>query len=150
MEIDLYSPASIQYGDWTGSFAGDEVDMVNIEKFLGVDRKVWRLLHVDITIYGGNQTVEPYVVSADTTYLELESTVNGGNAILLTRLASLEYEPAGHSDTNPPRPPSLPVSSATEFLGFGFKRLHLKMTSRNIPAGARFEYSDLLTEEEMD
>lgn len=143
MEIDLYSPASVQYGDWSGSFSGDEVDMVQVEQFLGIDRDVWRLLHISLTIYGGHQTIEPYAIRASTTYLDLESTVSAGNAIQLTRLNSLKFEPSEHFDTNPPPPLSIPVISATEFLGYGFKRLELKITSRNIPEGARFEYVDL-------
>jgi hypothetical protein len=133
MEIDLYSPASVQYGDWSGSFSGDEVDMVRVEQFLGIDRDVWRLLHIGLTIYGGRQTIEPYAISANTTYLDLESTVSSGNAIQLTRLNSLEYEPFEHFDTNPPPPMSIPVLSATEFLGYGFKRLELKNNITQYP-----------------
>ena len=150
MNIEPYSPASVQRDEWTGSFAADEVDMDQWDQFLGFDSEVWRLLHIGITIHGGSQTIESYAVSANTTYLDLESTVSAGNAIQLTRLTSIEYEPNDHSDTNPPPPMSLPVISATEFLGHGFKRLELKMTSRHIPEGARFEFVDLSDQEGLE
>lgn len=147
MNINPYAPAAVQYDDWRGSLAGDGVDMVQVEQFLGVDRNVWRLLHIDITIYGGSQTIEPYAISAMTSYVDLEDIVDSGNAIQLTRLGSIEYHPPGHADTNPPPPLSQPVISATEFLGYGFKRLAIKMTSRHIPEGARFEYVDVPDQE---
>ena len=143
MNIEPYTPASVQYSDWQGTFAADEVDMCRVEEFLGVDREVWRLLHIGITIYGGSQTIESYAVSANTSYEDLQTTVRAGHPIQLTRLGSIEYESCDHSDTNPPPPMSQPVMSATEFLGYGFKRLELKMTSHHIPEGAKFEYIDL-------
>lgn len=150
MNIEPYTPASVQYGDWRGTFSADEVDMRRVEEFLGVDRELWRLLHIGITMSGGSQTIESYAVSVNTSYEDLQTTVGAGRPIQLTRLGSIEYEPHDHSDTNPPPPLSQPVLSATEFLGYGFKRLELKMTSRLIPEGATFEYIDLLDRDDSE
>lgn len=150
MNIDPYAPANVQYGDWLGSIAGDEADMLAVEEFLGVDRNVWRLIHINITMSGGTQWIAPYVISAATTYADLEATVESDEAIQLTLLESIEYHPRNHSDTNPPRPSTLPIVSATDFLGYGFKRLVIKLTTRSIPAGARFEFVELPNPEDSE
>lgn len=52
-------------------------------------------------------------------------------------LAEIEFDPASAFDTNPPPPLSLPVVSATEFLGHAFKRLQIRLITRSLPPGAR-------------
>jgi hypothetical protein len=143
MEIKPFEPASVQYDDWTGSIAGDAVDMGNWEELLGVDRTRWRLLHLKIIMSGFGQSIDPYAVSFDTTYADLQRMVDSGEPIVLTHLAGLEYDYPDHSDTNPPRPATLPVLSATDFIAHAFKRLEVKLTSRHIPSGATFEEVEL-------
>ena len=139
MDMDPYDPASVQYDDWTGSIAGDEADMQDWEELLGIDKDRWRLLHLKITLSGGSQWIEPYVVSAETSYKDLRRIVESGNPILLTRLDGIEYHLPDHFDTNPPHPSTMPVLSATDFLGHAFKRLQIRLTFRHIPPGATFE-----------
>lgn len=148
MILEPYKPASVQYNDWKGSIAGDEVDLRPMELFLGIDREIWRLLHIEIGVFGGTQSVEPYVIPAEMTYADLESQVSRGRPIELTRLQTIEFEPSEVWDTNPPRPLAMPVISAMELLGFGFKRLVIKLTSRNIPQGATFEFVDLAEDQD--
>jgi hypothetical protein len=143
MNLDPYSPASVVHNYWTGSVAGDGVDMEDVEQFLGIDKEVWRVLHIEISIDGGQHTIEPYAIDVEINDADLVEAVEAGNPIKLTRLPAIEYFPHEHSDTNPPAPLSIPIISATEFLGYGFKRLHLKMTSTDVPKGATFEFDDL-------
>ena len=135
MSDDFNKPASVQYGDWTGTVAADEVDGVDLEKFLGVDTKRWRLLLVDLIVYGGRQHVEGYGVPANMTYDDLAQRVAAGEPLVLDLVGEVEFDPQ-HADTNPPAPLSFPVVSAGEFVGHGFKRLHIRFVSRNIPPGA--------------
>ena len=139
MDINPYDRASVQYDDWTGSIAGDEADMQHWEKYLGIDEDRWRLLHLIIAFSGGSQWITPYVVSAQTSYEDLQRMVDSDNPIRLTRLEGIEYHYPGEFDTNPPRPSTIPVVSATDFLGHAFKRLEIKLTFRHIPEGATFE-----------
>ena len=143
MTIRPFEPASVQYDSWTGSIAGDAMDMGSWEELLGVDRARWRLLHLDITMWGGGQWIDPYAVIANTTYNDLQQMVDSGDPILLTHLDGIEYEYPDRSDTNPPRPATVPVVSATDFFTHAFKRLHIKLTSRHIPNGATFERVEL-------
>lgn len=141
MSINLNVPASVQYGDWIGTTAADEVDTRELEKFLGVDRSEWRLLVFDITIYGGFQEVTGYGVRADVTWNDLEALTESNRPIVVHRVGVLEYD-TRHGDTNPPPPLTLPVISAGELLGHGFKRLHIRMRSRNIPDGAVIDVAE--------
>lgn len=143
MEIDPYDPASVQYDDWKGSLAGDERDMRDWEELLGIDKDRWRLIYLKIYISGGIQWIEPYAVSADTSYGDLEALVNSGRPIQLTHLDGIEYHHPDHSDFNPPIPEQLPIQSATDFLRFAFKRFEMKFTYRHIPEGATFEEVDV-------
>jgi hypothetical protein len=133
---NLLEPAAVQYDAWTGTVAGDDVDMHDVCDFLGIDRKVHRVLAIDVHISEGHQTLTAYGVPADHGMAKLEAIVAGGEPIRCQVLAEIEYDPAEDGDTNPPPPLSLPVMSATEFLGHGFKRLHLRLVTRSLPPGA--------------
>lgn len=143
MEIDPYEPAAVQYNDWKGTVAGDEADMSSWEEYLGIDREIWRLLYLTIHIYGGHQSITPYVVSAETSYNDLENMVNSDQPIVLARLAGIDYDYPNHSDFNPPRPASFPITTATDFLIHAFKRLEIKFVYRHIPVGAIFDLVEI-------
>ena len=150
MDIFPFDPASVQYDDWTGTIAGDVADMRHLEELLGINRETWRLLYVTIYFSGFGQSIEPYVVSADTSYDDLEATVARGEPIVVTHLQGIDYDFPNHSDTNPPRPESLPILSAVDFLTHGFKRLELKLHFRFIPENARFEVVEITDSEDFD
>jgi len=135
-----YEPASMQYDDWTGTVAGDDVDMRKFEDLLGVDKTKWRILHVEVLIFGGHQSIEAYGVSRETTYVDLEEIVSSSRTIILTLVKHIDFDPSVVADTNPPAPLGFPVVSATEFIGYGFKRFQMKLVSKNIPKGAEFEF----------
>jgi hypothetical protein len=139
-EMRPYEPASMQYDDWTGTVAGDDVDIRKFEDLLGVDKTKWRILHIEILILGGHQSIEAYGVSRETTYSDLEEIVASGRTIILTLVKHIHFDPSLVADTNPPAPLALPVVSATEFIGYGFKRFQMKLVSRNIPKRAEFEF----------
>jgi hypothetical protein len=63
---------------------------------------------------------------------------------MLRRLRRRTWRRRGRFDTNPPPPLSMPVVSATEFLGHVFKRLQIRVITRSLPPGARLigEYLD--------
>jgi len=132
-ESDLLEPASVQYGDWKGTVAGDDVDMRDVCEFFGIDPSEHRVLAVDVTIYGGNQVLTAYGVAADQGWDELAAITERGERIQCRVLKAIEFEPAEDFDTNPPPPLSVPVVSATEYLGYGFKRLHIRLTTRDLP-----------------
>jgi hypothetical protein len=136
-EEDLLESASVQYGDWRGTVAGDNVDMRNVGEFLGIDRSKHRVLAIDVTIYGGSQDLIAYGVSADQGWDELQATTDRGEPIRCRVVKRIERNPAEHFDTNPPPPLSLPVVSATEYLAHGFKRLHIRLITRSLPPGSR-------------
>lgn len=136
-EDDLLEDASVQYGDWKGTVAGDDADMISVGEFFGIDQSERRLLAIDVNIYGGRQRLTAYGVSADQGWAELEAITNRGEPIRCSVLTEIEADPAEHSDSNPPPPLSLPIVSATEYLGSGFKRLHIRLITRNLPPGSR-------------
>jgi len=110
----------VQYGDWTGTVAGDDVDMRDVCEFLGIDPSEHRVLAIDVTIYEGRQQLTAHGVSADQGWDELEAITNRGEPIRCRVLKEIESDRAEHFDTNPPPPLSVPVVSATEYLGHGF------------------------------
>ena len=57
-------PAAVQYSEWVGTLAGDEVDNTCLEELLGVDRDEHRILVVDYWANGGHQDVVAYGVPA--------------------------------------------------------------------------------------
>jgi len=150
MEIDPYQTASVQYNDWMGTVAGDQSDTQDWEELLGIDTERWRLLHVTIYFSGGSQWIEPYVISADTSYDDLQGIVNSGQPIVLTHLEGIEYHFPDHSDTNPPRPRVLPIVSAAEFISHAFKRFEIKLVYRHIPPEATFEVVDISDSEDFE
>jgi hypothetical protein len=135
-EEDLLERAAVQYGDWEGTVAGDNVDMHNVCEFLGIDRDRYRVLAIDISIYGGHQQLTAYGVPAEQGWDALEAITNRGEPIRCGVLAEIEFSPADHADTNPPPPLSLPVLSPAEFLGHGFKRLQIRLITRTLPPGS--------------
>ena len=132
MEIDPYQTASVQYNDWMGTVAGDQSDTQDWEELLG------------------SQWIEPYVISADTSYDDLQGIVNSGQPIVLTHLEGIEYHFPDHSDTNPPRPRVLPIVSAAEFISHAFKRFEIKLVYRHIPPEATFEVVDISDSEDFE
>jgi hypothetical protein len=142
--INPYESASVQYNDWHGTVAGDDVDMRSFEQLLDIDRDKWRVLLIDITMGGGHQTLVAYGVSAETSYTDLEDIIEDGRTIVLTTLKTYDYQVDGHADTNPPAPPVIPVEKATDFIAYGFKRFHMRLVSRNLPAGAKFDNMDFI------
>lgn len=136
-EEDLLETASVQYDDWTGTVAGDGVDMHDVSEFLGINRAEDRVLAIDVSIYGGHQHLTAWGVSGDKGWDALQAITDRGEAIRCRVLAEIEFDPATNFDTNPPPPLSLPVMSATEFLGHGFKRLQIRLVTRSLPPGAR-------------
>lgn len=127
----------MQYGDWTGTVAGDNVDMHSVCEFLGIDRDKHRVLALDISIYGGHQHLTAYGVPAEQGWGALQAITALGEPIRCTALAEIEFSPADHADTNPPPPLSLPVLSPSEFLGHGFKRLQIRLITRTLPPDSR-------------
>lgn len=145
-----YEPASVQYNDWTGTVAGDDVDFRSFEELLGIDSEKWRVLAIEIISGGGHQTLLAFGVSNVSGFTDLQRMVDEGRSIVLTCIKTLDYSVEGHADTNPPAPPALPVSSATDFIAYGFKRFHMKLISRNVPRGARFETTDYIDTEGIE
>jgi hypothetical protein len=142
--MNPYESASVQYNDWEGTVAGDDVDFRSFEQLLDIDREKWRVLVLDVTIGGGHQTLVAYGVAGSTSYKDLEDIIDDGRTIVLTTLKTYDYSIEGHADTNPPAPPTIPIEKATDFIAYGFKRFHMRLVSRNIPAGARFENMDFI------
>lgn len=149
-EMNPYESASVQYNDWEGTVAGDDVDFRSFEQLLDIDREKWRVLVVDVTLGGGHQTLVAYGVAGSTSYNDLEDIIEDGRTIVLTTLKTYNYSPKGHVDTNPPAPATIPVEKATDFIAYGFKRFHMRLVSRNIPAGARFENMDFIDTEGIE
>ena len=141
MNPNLNEVATVQYGDWMGEVAADEVDGHELEAFLGFDSTKWRLLVVDITVYGGYQEVHGYGVPASQTWSDLEDRVRANQPVIVHHLGLVDYDPH-HGDTNPPAPLSTPVISAGELVGHGFKRLHIRLRSRNLPPGSVLEVAE--------
>jgi hypothetical protein len=138
---NLMEPAHVQYDDFSGSIAVDQVDLRRLEVYLGVDEDEWMLVQVRIQIYGGSQYIQGYAVSLpDNNMPALLEIANSGGEIELTKIVDLEWHIPNHSDTNPPAPESLPVINATQLLGIGFKRLDLILTTRGAdwPEGTKY------------
>lgn len=138
-QYNPYEPANVQYDDWTGTVAGDRVEFNRFEQLLGIDSDKWRVLVIEIISGGGHQTLIAYGVSNVSGFSDLQEIVDSGRTIVLTSIKTLDYRISGHVDTNPPAPPVMPVESATDFLAYGFKRFHLKLVSKSVPKGAKFE-----------
>jgi len=136
-EDDLLEPASVQYGDWEGTVSGDNVDLRHIWEFLGIDRSEHRVLAIDVLIFGGRQRLVAYGVPGDQGWDELQAITDRGESVRCRVVKEIEFDPAHHFDTNPPPPLSLPVLSATEYLGHGFKRLQIRLITRSLPPGSR-------------
>lgn len=137
----LNESASVQYNDWYGEIAADEVDGQELESFLGIDRSKWRLLVVDIMVYGGVQEVRGFGVPASQTGTDLEDRVRTNSPIIVHLVGDIDYN-SHRTDTNPPIPLSKPVISAGELIGHGFKRLHLRLRTQHVPKGAVIEFAE--------
>lgn len=134
---DLLEPASVQYGDWSGTVAGDNVDMRSINEILGVDRDKYRILAVDVSIYGGRQHLVAYGVPSDQGWGVLQAIADRGEPIRCRVVADIEAGPEGHFDTNPPAPPSAPVTTPTDLFAYAFKRLQIRILTRSLPPGSQ-------------
>jgi hypothetical protein len=128
MRENLRAPAHVQRDEWSGTLAADEVDLKALEEFIGVDPDLWRLVVVDIYIGGGSQSIAGYAVPQSLgSYESLHDAVRDTGCIEVTRVAEWDENPADHIDTNPPAPPIVPLTWASELIALGFKRLHLRM-----------------------
>ncbi len=147
MSDDINEPASVQYNDWHGEVAADHVDLTFIADYITSQPENWWVILFDITVYGGHQVITPYAVPNGTTRDQMQHLVDAGQPVPVTRLPAISYD-SGVDDTNPPKAMSMPVISASELVGHGFKRLHIRFRSRSIPHGARLEVVEELTDED--
>jgi hypothetical protein len=130
--INLFDRAGVQYDDWSGTVAGDQVDFRSAAEMLGVDPHDWRLILVDVHISGGSQSLTAYAVPAAKGSFEfLKHRINETGRIEVTRIAELASHIEGHADTNPPTPPRMPLAVPLDMLVFAFKRLHIRLL--NLP-----------------
>lgn len=132
---DLRDRASVQYDEWLGTVAADGVDFNRLESFLGIERDAWRLVVVDVLIFGGGQSILAWALpAADGNYESVKRAAEAG-LVEVTKVVERDELPADHDDTNPPAPPVLPLTWAMDLLALGFKRLHIRM--ENIPESLR-------------
>lgn len=137
--VDLNEAANVQYDEWLGSIAADAADVRGIEEFLGVDAQKERILAFHVAIYGGSQSVTPYVVDAEMTYAQLEDLSIGGQLIPVREAPSITFEIDDWGDPVPPRPEALPIASPTDFLKSAFKRLEMVVRTAHLPEGAQLQ-----------
>jgi hypothetical protein len=81
-------------------------------------------------------------VPRGTTYADLVAQVERRESIRVMAVGRIDYELETHADTNPPRPMTTPVVSATELFGYGFKRLQVRLLTRSFPPGAKVVTDD--------
>lgn len=127
MRENLRDMAAVQYDDWVGTLAADEADLHPITDLLGVDREKWFLLVVEVSVFGGSQSIVGYAVPAEVDYTSLEAQIRSTGRIEVVRVVETHEDPSDHEDTNPPDSPVRPITWATDLLAFGFKRFHLRM-----------------------
>jgi hypothetical protein len=133
---DFTEPASVQYNDYLGTVAGDVVDFHHLEDLVAPEGE-FRVLAVELGFWGGTQYLTAFGVKRDVTFDDLDELVRQGEPIRLERVATFETHLPGHSDLNPPAPPRVPITSATDFLLYGWKRLNIRLLRRSgIPEDA--------------
>lgn len=135
MSENLRDAASVQYGDFKGTLAGDEVDLIGLANALGINQDEWQLLVVEFTCYGGSQALRAWGVRRNIGGWEgLEAMIAATGQVEVTLLVDRSQRLAQHADTNPP---ARPAGAAFGLLGdlfvFGFKRFVGRLVSRNIP-----------------
>lgn len=129
MTENLLEPASVQYDRWVGTVAADDIDMTNLAERIGVNREAWDLVVVDLHVDGGYQTITGWGVPSEEAAYETRRAhlQSSGGVLEVTRLVEHNEEPHEHADTNPPTPPKLPLTWASEVVALGFKRLHIRI-----------------------
>ncbi len=134
MSENLRENASVQYGDLTGTLAGDEVDVGGLAPALGIDGR-WQLLVVEFSCYGGTQHLRAWGIHRDLGGWEgLKEMIADKGQVEVTLLLDRTQGLEGHADTNPPSPPADGrFGLVGDFLVYGFKRLSGRLISRNIP-----------------
>ncbi len=114
--------------EWLGSITGNNVDLARVELLLGIDPLLWWVLAFDIDFTDfGKQTVTALAVPARTTRSQLMDLYSQGLAVPVTAFEAIMYEAEPLSSPDATMPDQLPVSSAAEFLMYGFKHLEMRL-----------------------
>lgn len=142
MRENLMEPASAQYDKWVGTAAADDVDMHSLGKLLGLDTEKWDLVVVDLSVNGGYQSITGWATKREDGEYENRKQIlaASGGVLEVTKVIDCHEEPHDHADTNPPRPPALPITWASEVVALGFKRLQIRLVD------VQTEFRDLVTE----
>lgn len=135
MSENLREAATVQYGDFTGTLAGDEVDFKGLAPVLDIDKQEWQLLVVEFACFGGTQSLRAWGVPRNLGGWDgLERMIGEKGRVEVTLLIDRTQHLEGHADTNPPtRPETSDFGLLGDFLVYGFKRLVGRLISRNIP-----------------
>lgn len=135
MSENLRDIASVQYGDFTGTVAGDEVDVSDLTSVLGIDTSQWQLLVVEFSSYGGTQHLRAWGVARDLgSWTGLEELIAEKGRVEVTLLLDERQHLPGHVDTNPPPLPTrVQFGLVGDLVVYGFKRFNGRLISRNIP-----------------
>ncbi|MDO8731110.1 MAG: hypothetical protein Q7L55_00805 [Actinomycetota bacterium] len=111
-----------------GSITGNNVDLARVELLLGIDPLLWWVLAVDIDFTDfGKQAVTALAVPARTTRSQLMDFYSQGLSVPVTAFEAVMYEAAPLGVPDATMPNQLPVSSAAEFLMYGFKHLEMRL-----------------------
>jgi hypothetical protein len=126
LETNLNEPAGVEYDNWVGTFAGDQVDIASIGTLMGIDEKLWWPLVIEIHINNGYESIEVFAVPARVGPDELEAMIETGRVeVTLVKKATLEL--SDQNETNPPRVHVGNIETVRDFLEFGFKRINLRL-----------------------
>ena len=136
MESNLKERASVQNDEWVGTAAADDVDLQPVEELLGLSRSKWRLVVVELHVDGGRQSIVAYAVPAAAGGHEaMKRAITKDHRIEVTKVFDSSGDPGDRTDTNPPEAAVLPITSASDLVALGFKRLVVRLLS--IPSELR-------------
>ena len=114
--------------EWLGSITGDNVDLARVELLLGIDPLLWWVLAVDVDFTDfGRQAVIALAVPASTTRSALMDLYSQGLSVPVTAFEAVMFEAAALDTPDATMPERLPVSSAADFLMYGFKHLEMRL-----------------------
>ena len=130
---NLLDSAQAQYGDWSGTLAGDHADGIDLARLLGVDVDQWRLVIIDVSISGGTQYVTGYAVPHAVAAALMDGT-HPSRRVDVTRVSHSCQPLSDDSGTNPPDPPTTPLTWVGDLLTYGFKRLNMRFVSGALQA----------------